>query len=209
MTTAHVDSRSRSKQPSQARSIATFTSILEAATQIVVERGIQGLNTNAIAERAGINIGTVYHYFPDKTAILIELFRLDQQRRAGVLFEKFRELPTAPNLEKWATETFDLALRLRSEYPAAALLRRAFRSVPELATYDEQDAAQWIEFFSELLRERFETLSEARARNAAGVLIETTSAIFDSPNAAGRQAQAYLAEAVTMLISYLHSLEHP
>jgi AcrR family transcriptional regulator len=173
-----------------------------------VERGIQGLNTNAVAERAGINIGTVYHYFPDKTAILIELFRLDQQRRAGLLFEKFRELPTAPDLEKWATETFDLALRLRSEYPAAALLRRAFRSVPELATYDEQDSAQWIEFFSELLRERFETLSEARARNAAGVLIETTSAIFDSPNSAGRPAQAYLGEAVTMLISYLHSLEH-
>ena len=85
MTAASADARTRSKRPTQARSIATFTSILDAATEIVVELGIQGLNTNIVAERARINIGTVYHYFPDKTAILLELFRLDQQQRAVYL----------------------------------------------------------------------------------------------------------------------------
>jgi AcrR family transcriptional regulator len=207
MTAASADARTRSKRPTQARSIATFTSILDAATEIVVELGIQGLNTNIVAERARINIGTVYHYFPDKTAILLELFRLDQQQRAVYLHQKYRELPTAPDLGKWATETFALALRLRTERPATALLRRAYRSVPELVEYDEQDTAQWIEFLSQVLRERFGALSEARARHAASVMIETASAIFDSPDAAGRQAQAFLAEAVTMITSYLRTLE--
>jgi hypothetical protein len=79
--------------------------------------------------------------------------------------------------------------------------------VPELVEYDEQDTAQWIEFLSQVLRERFGALSEARARHAASVMIETASAIFDSPDAAGRQAQAFLAEAVTMITSYLRTLE--
>jgi AcrR family transcriptional regulator len=209
MTVAPVEARTRSKKPTQARSIATFTSILDAATEIVVERGIQGLNTNFVAERAGINIGTVYHYFPDKTAILLELFRLDQQQRAGYLYDKYRELPSATDLDRWATETYALALKLRTEHPTTALLRRAYRSVPELVMYDEQDTAQWIGFLSKLLRERFKNLSEVRARHAASVLIETTSAIFDSPNAEGRQAQAFLAEAVTMFTSYLRTLERP
>jgi AcrR family transcriptional regulator len=209
MTVVPVDAPTRSKRPIQARSIATFTSILDAATEVVVERGIQGLNTNIVAERAGINIGTVYHYFPDKTAILLELFRLDQQQRAGYLYDKYRELPTATDLDRWATQTYALALKLRTEHPATALLRRAYRSVPELVKYDEQDTEQWIEFLSTLLRERFKNLGEVRARLAASVLIETTSAIFDSPNAEGRQAQAFLAEAVTMLTCYLRTLERP
>ena len=162
MTVAPVEARTRSKKPTQARSIATFTSILDAATEIVVERGIQGLNTNFVAERAGINIGTVYHYFPDKTAILLELFRLDQQQRAGYLYDKYRELPSATDLDRWATETYALALKLRTEHPTTALLRRAYRSVPELVMYDEQDTAQWIGFLSKLLRERFKNLSEVR-----------------------------------------------
>jgi AcrR family transcriptional regulator len=44
---------------------------LEAASQILERGGAAGFNTNAVAERAGVSIGTLYQYFPDKTAILL------------------------------------------------------------------------------------------------------------------------------------------
>lgn len=57
------------RRPKQARSRATYDSILEAAEQVLQREG--ELNTNRVAERAGVSIGTLYQYFPDKAAILL------------------------------------------------------------------------------------------------------------------------------------------
>ena len=59
------------RNPRQARAQATCEAILEAASQILERDGAVGFNTNAVAERAGVSIGTLYQYFPDKTAILL------------------------------------------------------------------------------------------------------------------------------------------
>jgi AcrR family transcriptional regulator len=59
------------RRPKQARSQATYDSILEAAAQLLAREGADGLNTNRIAERAGVSIGTLYQYFPGKAAILL------------------------------------------------------------------------------------------------------------------------------------------
>jgi AcrR family transcriptional regulator len=61
--------------PRQRRSRASVEVVLEAATQVLEARGESGFNTNAVAERAGVSIGTLYRYFPDKQAILAELAR--------------------------------------------------------------------------------------------------------------------------------------
>ena len=63
------------RSPKQARSRATLEAILEAAAQILERRGPPGLTTNDVAERAGVSIGTLYQYFPDKTAILVAAAR--------------------------------------------------------------------------------------------------------------------------------------
>jgi len=47
--------------------------IVQAATQIFAERGYAGATTNHIAERAGVSIGSLYQYFPNKEAILVTL----------------------------------------------------------------------------------------------------------------------------------------
>jgi AcrR family transcriptional regulator len=58
------------RRPRQARSRATWEAIVEAAAQILERRGPAGFNTNEVAERAGVSIGTLYQYFADKHAIL-------------------------------------------------------------------------------------------------------------------------------------------
>ena len=66
--------------PRQAQSRASVDAILEAATQILEAAGEAGFNTNAIAERAGVGIASLYRYFPNKRAILVELGRREMTR---------------------------------------------------------------------------------------------------------------------------------
>jgi len=61
------------KKPLQSRSRATVEAVLAASAHILEERGLASFNTNAVAERAGVSIGSLYQYFPSKDAILLAL----------------------------------------------------------------------------------------------------------------------------------------
>jgi AcrR family transcriptional regulator len=63
------------KTPLQERSRATVEAILEATADILVRDGYAKLTTNRIADRAGVNIASLYQYFPGKEAIVAELRR--------------------------------------------------------------------------------------------------------------------------------------
>jgi AcrR family transcriptional regulator len=58
------------KSPVQARSTASVEAILEATVQVLVSIGKERLTTTRVAERAGVSVGTLYQYFPNKTALL-------------------------------------------------------------------------------------------------------------------------------------------
>jgi AcrR family transcriptional regulator len=64
---------SKRRQPVQRRSQEMVARILEAAAQLLVQDGYEGLSTNSVAERAEISIGTIYRYFVDKDQLLIAL----------------------------------------------------------------------------------------------------------------------------------------
>ena len=77
-----VDSYQPRKKPLQDRSKITCDAILEAAAHILVQEGYVGLTTNHIVRRAGVSIGSLYQYFPNKEAIvagLIERYVADDQ----------------------------------------------------------------------------------------------------------------------------------
>lgn len=76
------------RNPRQERAHETVAVILDAAWQLI-QQGLPGFNTNRIAERAGVSIGTLYGYFPNKQSILVALARrllqADRQAVADVL----------------------------------------------------------------------------------------------------------------------------
>lgn len=61
------------KTPKQARSIELVAAILEAAAQVLAKEGAQRFTTARVAEKAGVSVGSVYQYFPNKAAILFRL----------------------------------------------------------------------------------------------------------------------------------------
>ncbi len=84
--------------PRQARAAETVAAIVEAAAQILESGGVAAFTTNAVAERAGVSIGTLYQYFGDKNALLLALAR---QEMAAALAEIHRALQgeADPSLE--------------------------------------------------------------------------------------------------------------
>ena len=72
MTSGHRGLQPR-KQPRQARAELTRQRILNAAAHVFAEHGYAAGTTNRIAERARISIGSLYQYYPNKDAILVEL----------------------------------------------------------------------------------------------------------------------------------------
>jgi AcrR family transcriptional regulator len=71
------------KRPRQARSRATVDSVLEATARVLVKHGFDGLTTNLVAQTAGVSIGSLYQYFPNKAALV------------GALIEKHVETMTS------------------------------------------------------------------------------------------------------------------
>lgn len=73
------------KTPRQRRALATRDAILEAATQLLAAGGLAAFNTNAVAERAGVSIGSLYQYYPNKDALMVALIHQALQRQLATL----------------------------------------------------------------------------------------------------------------------------
>jgi AcrR family transcriptional regulator len=73
------DSLTARKQPAQERSAQTVEAILVAAAHILETFGIQGFNTNAVAAKAGVSIGSLYQYFPGKDALTAALIARSEE----------------------------------------------------------------------------------------------------------------------------------
>ncbi len=83
------------KLPAQSRSNATVSAVLEAAARILERYGFEGYTTNAIAERAGVSIGSFYQYFPNKDAVTVALL----ERESAVLLSDIAEVPYTEGYE--------------------------------------------------------------------------------------------------------------
>jgi AcrR family transcriptional regulator len=90
------------KLPRQARSNHTVQAILEAAAKVLSQGSLQALNTNRVAEVAGVSIGTLYQYFPNKSALVARLIANAQR-------ELVKAIESA--VEQSADQPFDVALR--------------------------------------------------------------------------------------------------
>ncbi|WP_346303091.1 TetR/AcrR family transcriptional regulator [Pantoea sp. Morm] len=63
----------RRRMPRQERSLETVAAIFEATIQVLLNEGPIRLNTTRVAERAGVSVGTLYQYFPNKQSLLLAL----------------------------------------------------------------------------------------------------------------------------------------
>jgi AcrR family transcriptional regulator len=105
------------KEPKQARARALVEAIREAGVIILRDEGAAALNTNRIAEVAGVSIGSLYQYFPNKEAIISEIFEELLRQEGDELHERKQEL------REWLMRPLPEVLRWLVDLTAARHLR--------------------------------------------------------------------------------------
>ena len=81
------------KAPRQSRAVHTVEALLEAAALVLEADGLEGFNTNVVAQRAGASVGSLYQYFPSKEALTLALM-LREKRRFYDALVAAQALPT-------------------------------------------------------------------------------------------------------------------
>jgi AcrR family transcriptional regulator len=136
--------------PAQARSRATVDAIIQAATYILTKVGWQGLTTNAIAERAGVNIGSLYQFFPNKEAVIAELQRRHVVETRAGLRMVLERLPEQPSLRKALTLIVETVI---NEHRIAPAVHKAIaEELPRTVRGLEKDREQLRGKFADTLK---------------------------------------------------------
>lgn len=84
------------KSPTQGRSQRMVEDLLEATTRVLVTEGYEAASTNRIAKAAGVSVGSLYQYFPNKEALVLALAQRHANRMVELLARTAVELGTAP-----------------------------------------------------------------------------------------------------------------
>jgi AcrR family transcriptional regulator len=197
------------KQPKQARSAGLVATLLEAAVQVLAKEGAPRFTTARVAEKAGVSIGSLYQYFPNKTAILFRL-QSDEWRQTSQLLRDILEDFDRPPLARLRTLVHAF---IRSECDEAAIrvaLNDAaplYRDAPEARQARASGNRTIQTFMREALPEAPETV-----RALAGDLITTTfSAVgkdFSESPRTPAEIEIYAEAMADMFCAYLGSLGH-
>ena len=164
------------KQPRQDRSRSTVDTILEATTRLLVRKGFDHLTTNAVAEAAGVSIGSLYQYFPNKEALVAALVERHMEERKTATFAELARVATLPIAEA-ARAVIELTIAAHSVEPE--LHRVLIEQVPRvgrLARLRELEASTHA-VVSALLVARRAEIDIADPELAAFVLVSAIEAI--------------------------------
>jgi len=201
---AQISSR---KQPRQARSADLVATILEAAAQVLAKEGAPRFTTARVAEKAGVSVGSLYQYFPNKAAILFRL-QSDEWRQTSDLLRVILEDVRTPPLERLRALVHAF---VRSECDEAAMrvaLNDAaplYRDAPE-AKQAKESGRRTAELF---MQEALPKASDATRALAGGLITTTLSEVgkqFSESARTPAQIEAYADAMADMFCAYLTSL---
>ncbi|MCW0234763.1 MAG: TetR family transcriptional regulator [Ferrovibrio sp.] len=195
------------KQPQQARANDLVASVLAAAVQVLRAEGAARFTTARVAERAGVSVGSLYQYFPNKAAILFRL-QSDEWLQTSALLR---------DILKDRNHSADERLRtlvhafLRSECDEAEIRTALADAAPLYRNAPEADAAREAGslIIVTFLREALPTLDQATVELAADLIETTLSQVgsrFSERPRTEQEIGAYADAMADMFCAYLARL---
>lgn len=163
----------------QKRSRARQQALLDAAEEMIAEKGLDGLAMREIGRRAGVPIASLYHYFPSAPSIVRHLAVRQLERLGSLVAHRLESesasLSSIDDLQRIAVVIVtDLSAYLEHR-PAAPAIWNALRANPDLRALDRDDTAKNARRIAPYLARVSGGLPLAKARALATVILETVS----------------------------------
>ncbi|AFY84966.1 TetR/AcrR family transcriptional regulator [Oscillatoria acuminata] len=167
------------RKPRQARSQERVNRILDVAEELFASQGYTATTTNAIAAQAQVSIGSLYQFFPDKTAILKAL----ALRFAEMLHQQLAVIdqtePTTLSLSDYVDQLIDTTDRFFTEHPSYhAIFMEVQGTIRELEEIDEATDAELIQDLASSLAKRDAKLEQADCEAIAFVLVKAIGTLL-------------------------------
>jgi AcrR family transcriptional regulator len=192
--------------PVQGRSKQRSKQIIDATSELLERVGFDDLNTILIAKEVGISIGSLYHYFPNKHAILYSMGMrwLDEIEIVLKEFDSWdiENIPLSDLLDDMLTTNF----KVYKKQKAILTLVQAMFAVPELRELDEKHDEMMITTFARLFK-RMGMTKQLKERERLGrVYLESTHAVFVTmATQQGERAKRTQADLKVMVMALLLS----
>lgn len=191
-------------RPQQRRSQKTVERIIEAADRVFGEVGIDKTTTVAIADRAGVSVGSLYHFFPDKHAIadaVIERHREDTAADLARILSDARSLADAPEVVRTMVRA---AAERQLEHPAYYALSAVERPGEEdSATHSVREAI--LSLGVGALEHNGASLDEEDAHLLVNFITESIRHFLHVAPTQEPARSRYLTELERMVVAYLRS----
>lgn len=198
------------KEPKQARSNELVSAILEAAVQVLAKEGAQRFTTARVAERAGVSVGSLYQYFPNKAAILFRL-QSDEWRQTTDMLRAILENAQTPPLQRLRALVHAFVQSECAEADVRGALDDAeplYRDAPE-AKKAKASSARSMENF---MREALPDASKTQQALAAGLIKTTLSAVgkqFSETPRTKAEIDGFADALADMFCAYLAGITNP
>ncbi|WP_420136336.1 TetR family transcriptional regulator [Sphingomonas sp.] len=196
------------KEPKQARSNGLVAAVLEAATQVLAEEGAQRFTTARVAEKAGVSIGSLYQYFPNKAAILFRL-QSDEWHETADMLRSILEDGSQPPFARVRTLVHAF---IRSECAEAGMRTALADAAPLYRDAPEAKAAKAASrgIVLRFLQEALPNVSGTERELAADLIKTTLSSVgahFSATPRTDREMTRYADAMADMFCAYLARLE--
>jgi AcrR family transcriptional regulator len=168
----------KQRQPLQERSRQRRAEILRTTAALLEQVGFDDLTTILIARELDISVGSLYHYFPNKQAILYAVGEqwLEEQTRA---LEEIAARPLeSMSVEGFVDYAFDRMLRVYREQRGMLPLTQAMWAVPELRDLDDRHDELIIGHLADMFRRLGLAGSKPERERRARLMLEMTHALF-------------------------------
>lgn len=190
--------------PQQPRARRTVERLLETTAVLLEEVGVDRVTTNLVAERAGLNIATLYTYFPNKYALIAALALDFAEAQIEAMRAYLRKADPARPWQEVHDELIDVLVEVNRGRTGAVALQRALVAVPELlAAYRRMNLLTAREL-NRFLRRWGVDLPERRLDLMVLCMGEASAALLDlAESGEGYAADEIVAEMKAMLKGYI------
>jgi AcrR family transcriptional regulator len=191
-------------RPQQDRSRVRFLALLDAAEEMIVESGLQGLAMRELARRANLPHSSVYHYFPSTTALIRALVERQFDKLSGTLETALRARFSTDDagfsVEKIQSLVEDIAAFFFNT-PSAPEIWAGLHAYPALRALNLEDTKKNAALLQPYLAKIFPFLEPNQAFMHAIVLVEWVSATLRFATASPPDVRAGIVEALKTLVA--------